>query len=503
MHARQTQVFLAAGGGPVTWSIDPQVGSITSNGVYTAPKAILRGAKVTVTVSDGTAFDTASVELLSVSFWQHFLGGYYLACATFLLVLLIGFWESVCPNCRPAELRVSPPLATVTASQRVRFTSSAPVVWGDPVTASGLYSAPDTAPANANINITAASASDAKRTAAASLIWSPDIGVILQPEDATVNAGGTLEITPVFTIAPDKQDQIDPSKIVVEWMQPAVGKVSPRPDNPRLATFTAPPKGQLRRATTIMIMASAHLPGSPSRVAGTYVTVAPVSQSKGCREDGSAGTGTLIALIFLAGGLGGLIHGASSYAIFVGNREFKTSWTWWYALRPVLGGLVALVVYLVVRSGLGTGDMGLSTADCLKTAGFAGLIGMFAEPATIKLKDVFNAIFTPRQDPRGDAATPKQRTPDKPAPRITGISPSSVAHEVAPPPVLQVTGSNFAPGCVVKIGGVARKPSSFAPNRLEVPLQPGDIAAPGAVTVVVCNTPPDADNSNSMTLQVL
>jgi hypothetical protein len=109
-----------------------------------------------------------------------------------------------------------------------------------------------------------------------------------------------------------------------------------------------------------------------------------------------------IGLIALAGALGGLIHGASSFAIFAGNREFKSSWTWWYVLRPVLGAAVALIVYLVVRSGLGTSDIALSGGDCLKTAGFAGLIGIFAEPATLKLKDIFETIFTPRDDPRKD-----------------------------------------------------------------------------------------------------
>ncbi|MGC9946963.1 MAG: hypothetical protein ABSF64_11405 [Bryobacteraceae bacterium] len=114
------------------------------------------------------------------------------------------------------------------------------------------------------------------------------------------------------------------------------------------------------------------------------------------------GAGSLNTLIAMAGALGGLVHGASSFAIFAGTRQFKSSWTWWYVLRPVLGAAVALIVYLVVHSGLGTGAPALSGADCLKTAGFAGLIGLFAEPATRKLKDVFDTVFTPREDPRRD-----------------------------------------------------------------------------------------------------
>jgi hypothetical protein len=120
---------------------------------------------------------------------------------------------------------------------------------------------------------------------------------------------------------------------------------------------------------------------------------------------------SLIALIALAGALGGLIHGASSFAIFAGNREFQSSWTWWYILRPFLGGAVAVVVCLVIRSGIGTADLALTGADCLKTAGIAGLVGMFAEPAMLKLKDIFNTLFTPREDARKDALTEGKSKP--------------------------------------------------------------------------------------------
>jgi hypothetical protein len=79
-------------------------------------------------------------------------------------------------------------------------------------------------------------------------------------------------------------------------------------------------------------------------------------------------------------------------------------------MRPVFEAAVALVVYLVVRSGMGTGDLSLSGGDCLKTAGFAGLIGMFAEPAMLKFKEIFNTTFTPKA-PRMGRAEPRPVTP--------------------------------------------------------------------------------------------
>jgi hypothetical protein len=145
---------------------------------------------------------------------------------------------------------------------------------------------------------------------------------------------------------------------------------------------------------------------------------------------------------------------------------------------------------------MGTGDMSLSGADCLKTAGFAGLIGMFAEPAMLKLKDIFNTIFTPRDDPRKD-----ELNPEKSPPRINSIDPPSVSS--AAPAVLKIAGANFAPGCVVKIGANARTPRSVTPNLLEVELQPGDAASPGDIPIRVCNTPSDSDCSNTVNLKVV
>jgi hypothetical protein len=493
LRARETQVFKATGvTGPVTWSIQPRSGRIDeTTGVYTSPWLVVRSANVTVQAHQGTEFDAANVTLDPGWFWLHLLGLYWVVWAAILLDVILWQWQVLCPSCRPAELLISPPLATVTASQPVRFTATAPVTWQDNLNSSGLYNTPSSQPANPSINITATAVADPKKTASASLIWSPDIGITLEPQQTILFDEGkdvNVSFNPVITVAPDRQDKIDPATVVVEWVQPPIGKISN-------GTYTVR-SGEIKRARTIMIMANVRIPGGPPRPAGTYLTLLPKSPTRACQEDGTPNTASLIALIALAGALGGLIHGASSFAIFAGNRQFKSSWTWWYVLRPVLGAAVALVVYLVVRSGMGTGDMSLSGADCLKTAGFAGLIGMFAEPAMLKLKDIFNTIFTPRDDPRKD-----ELNPEKSPPRINSIDPPSVSS--AAPAVLKIAGANFAPGCVVKIGANARTPRSVTPNLLEVELQPGDAASPGDIPIRVCNTPSDSDCSNTVNLKVV
>ena len=494
LRARETQVFQAAGAnGTVTWSIEPQSGRIDRNGVYTAPFLVPRNANVTVQARDETQFDAANVTLDAGWFWLHILGIYWVVWAATLIVVLLLGWERLCPNCRPAELLISPPLATVTASQPVRFTASAPVTWQDNLNSSGLYNTPSTPPPNPSINITGTAVADPKKTASASLIWSHDIGITLQPQQTVVFGEGKVTLNPIVTVAPDQEGKLDLSKLVWEYLQPSIGSISAPTSSTGIAVYSP---GEIKRASTIMIMVNVRIPPGPPRTAGTWVPLLPKSPAHACEEDGTPSTRSLIALIALAGALGGLIHGASSFAIFAGNRQFKSSWTWWYVLRPVLGAAVALVFYLVVRSGMGTGDISLSGADCLKTAGFAGLIGMFAEPAMLKLKDIFNTIFTPRDDPRKD-----ELNPEKSPPRINSIDPPTVSG-AEPPPVLKITGANFLPGCMVKVGTSGRTPQSVTPTLLEVALQPVDLAAAGDVPIRVCNTPNESDCSNTVNLKV-
>lgn len=398
LRAREAQVFQTgeASGGHIAWSIAPAAGRIDLHGIYTAPTLIARQTNVTVTARSGIQFDTATIMLDPGWFWLHFLGVYWLAWTAFLLVMLLWRWDLVCPTCAKSELLLSPPLATITASQPVRFTASEPVNWPDNVSSGGWYTAPPAEPPNATIDVTAATLSEPRKMAGATLTWSSDIGITLQPSHATITGEGRVGLNPILTTA--AASQIDLSTAAVAWLQPPVGRITAARDG--TAVYAA---AKVRRATTIMIMANARVPGRPARAAAAYVTLLPAAQDSACQDDGTPGPVRLIALIGLAGALGGLIHGASSFAIFAGNRAFKSSWTWWYVLRPLLGGAVALIVNLVVRGGLGPGGMALGSADCFKTAGFAGLIGLFAEPATLKLKDIFDTLFTPRQDPRKDA----------------------------------------------------------------------------------------------------
>jgi hypothetical protein len=200
----------------------------------------------------------------------------------------------------------------------------------------------------------------------------------------------------------------------------------------------------------------------------------------------------------LLGALGGLVHGLGSFATFVGNREFKSSWVWWYFLKPFLAAAVAVLVFLIFRAGLGTPDLGLSASDCLKVAAFAGLVGLFADPATLKLKDVFETLFTPRNDPRRDKAGKKNGDA---AARPVVTEAKVEGGTQGERKVVRILGEGFAPGCAVMVDGTAATVTSNSPTEIKVELA-RPLAPNATFEVVVYNKPPAGEGSEARSFKV-
>ncbi len=109
---------------------------------------------------------------------------------------------------------------------------------------------------------------------------------------------------------------------------------------------------------------------------------------------------------------------------FAGGRQLVVSWLPWYIVRPLLGAGLAVVFYVVMRAGFGTAG-GTAPVDMshYTVAAFAALVGLFTHRATLKLKDVFDALFPPREgDQHADALGQRESTV---APRITSLMPST------------------------------------------------------------------------------
>ena len=88
-----------------------------------------------------------------------------------------------------------------------------------------------------------------------------------------------------------------------------------------------------------------------------------------------------LAVVVVAEALGSFVHVATSFADFVGNRQFAPSWILWYILRPFIGVALALLLYFVVRAGLVQGNGGASNVSIHGVAAIAGLAGMFSKQA--------------------------------------------------------------------------------------------------------------------------
>jgi hypothetical protein len=119
----------------------------------------------------------------------------------------------------------------------------------------------------------------------------------------------------------------------------------------------------------------------------------------------------LLAVVILAGALGATIHGLRSFAWYVGNRYLATSWLPTYFVQPLVGGLLAVAFYLVLRGGLTVGD---ASADDLNSHGFAAiavLVGMFAQQAIEKLKDVAEQVFARARTGNEAAVEPPSESP--------------------------------------------------------------------------------------------
>ncbi len=101
----------------------------------------------------------------------------------------------------------------------------------------------------------------------------------------------------------------------------------------------------------------------------------------------------LLVLVVIVGALGSLIHAATSFADYAGNRRFYSSWIVWYLVRPVVGASLALLLYFAIRGGFFSGSSQTSSINPYGMAALAGLAGLFSKQATDKLREVFETLF--------------------------------------------------------------------------------------------------------------
>lgn len=101
----------------------------------------------------------------------------------------------------------------------------------------------------------------------------------------------------------------------------------------------------------------------------------------------------LLLLVIFAGGLGSCVHATTTLADYLGNRRLAVNWLWWFLLRPIVGMVLAIIFYFVIRGGLISTSSTALNVNIFGITALSGLVGMFSQQAMNKLNVVFSALF--------------------------------------------------------------------------------------------------------------
>jgi len=115
-------------------------------------------------------------------------------------------------------------------------------------------------------------------------------------------------------------------------------------------------------------------------------------------REGGAEESFVLLMVVLLGALGGGLHLLASLVKYVGNRQLKRSWLLHYLSMPIVGAVLAPIVFMLLRVGIlapGSSSDGSSIANLnlIGIYAFAILTGLFAKTATEKLSEVFSTLF--------------------------------------------------------------------------------------------------------------
>ncbi|HLX08076.1 MAG TPA: IPT/TIG domain-containing protein [Thermoanaerobaculia bacterium] len=190
----------------------------------------------------------------------------------------------------------------------------------------------------------------------------------------------------------------------------------------------------------------------------------------------------LICIVFLGGLLGGFVHALRSTVWYVGNRRMVKSWIPWYLMLPLLGGLVSVVFFLVIRGGFFTAPAagnasGGSAPNVFGFAAFSAMIGLYTNQALRKLQQTFESLLAIQEQGK-DAITTSLGV--KSAAPGRGVPGTHVA----------IAGTGFTSATRVKFGALAAAEARLTSDTLLTATAPQQ--GPGTVDIELTN--PDNQN---------
>lgn len=174
------------------------------------------------------------------------------------------------------------------------------------------------------------------------------------------------------------------------------------------------------------------VPPEPPKDASTVATA--VCNFLGCEWKVTPEVRQLLLVLF-TGALGASLAGLNSFVNFRGSKRLTASWAMFYVVRPAVGAGVAFALYLVVRGGLFPGtEIDAAQSQEFGILAVAVLAGMFSDTAMLKLKEVFETLFKPKDDRPDKITALKIETADLPDAQIgTAYSAQLTASGGKPP----------------------------------------------------------------------
>ncbi len=178
--------------------------------------------------------------------------------------------------------------------------------------------------------------------------------------------------------------------------------------------------------------------------------------------------GRLFVVVSLAGAMGATIYALRSFVWYAGNRTLKRSWLPMYYAMPVLGALVGLLFYFVLRGGLLSPTATAAETSPYGFAAITALVGLFLAQALEKLKGVFEALFTPAPQGEDHTAAAADQV------QVSGFAPDrgGIGTRVT------IVGQGLSKIALVRFGGVPTSPTQVRSGSVVVLVPAGAVTGP-------------------------
>lgn len=122
-----------------------------------------------------------------------------------------------------------------------------------------------------------------------------------------------------------------------------------------------------------------------------------------------------LALAGLGGLLGGLLQDAKFFYKSVGDGNWIWDKSWWRLLTPVMASAMGFSVYLIFRAGTFMSSTGaVEGKEDYYSYGIGFLVGLFADNALQKLRDIAYTLFGPTKKAEHAPHSPKSGAVDNP-----------------------------------------------------------------------------------------